>query len=259
MFKYSQAILLSSIVLLSACKLDISSDGDDDMDDDSGGDPIVTLPSEVMGVEANMQFTHANAGAPYNLDQLADFTFSSSGTLFIDTNPEADDGDELQLDKVEMIGSEYVWMDETNGFNYAVSLTGSGIHEINVSGSAGSFLGQFTHYVEPGSDIPNADLVVKYAGSYNVTASSGTHSRGTVSIGTDLTIDFDTDVAFTEDDIQNISDRTFIQDEPRVQLSYGADDDADVINLYLNADLTAVIQIQYRNRNQSIDVRADVQ
>ncbi|WP_016955341.1 hypothetical protein [Catenovulum agarivorans] len=255
MFKYPQIILLSSVVLLSACKLDISSDDDDG----TGGDPIVTLPTELMDVVANMQFTHANSGAPYNLDQLADFTFSSSGTLFIDTDPDAANGDELQLDDVAMVGSEYVWMDEQNGFNYAVSLTATGIHEINVSSSAGVFLGQFTHYVEPGSDLPNADLVIKYAGTYNVVASSGTHSRGTVTIGTDLSVDFDTGVAFTEDDIQNISDRTFIQDEPRVQLSYGADDDADVINLYLNADLTAVIQIQYRNRNQSIDVRADVQ
>ncbi|KMT65163.1 hypothetical protein [Catenovulum maritimum] len=257
MFKYPQIILLSSIVLLSACKLDISSD--DDMDDGTGGDPVVTLPTELMGVIANMQFTHAESGAPYNLNQLANFTFSSSGSLFIDTNPEASDGDELQLDKLAMVGNEYVWMDEQNGFSYAVSLTASGIHEINLSGSAGTFLGQFNHYVELGSDLPNADLVIKYAGTYNVVASSGTHTRGTVTIGTDLTVDFDTGVAFTEDDIEIIYDRTFVDGEPRVQISYGADDDADVINIYLNTELTAVIQIQYRNRNQSIDVRADVQ
>lgn len=259
MYKCAQILLLSSIVLLSACKLDISSDDDDEIDDGTGGDPVVTLPTELMGVVANMQFTHAETGAPYNLDQLADFTFSSSGSLFIDTDPDAANGDELQLDDVAMVGSEYVWMDDQNGFNYAVSLTATGIHEINLTSSAGVFLGQFTHYVEPGSDLPNADLVVKYAGTYNVVASSGTHTRGTVVIGTDLSVDFDTGVAFTEDDIDVIYDRTFIDGEPRVQLSYGADDDADVINLYLSADLSAVVQIQYRNNNQSIDVRADVQ
>ncbi|MGY5355574.1 hypothetical protein [Wenyingzhuangia sp. IMCC45467] len=71
--------------------------------------------------------------APYASNQKLTFTFSSSGMLFIDTNPEKNDGDEIELPVFSINGNEYVWKDAGHDLTYALSLTAENyINEINV-------------------------------------------------------------------------------------------------------------------------------
>lgn len=107
--------------------------------------------------------------------------------------------------------------------------------------------------------VSGTQLAANCAGTYTVTdTASGTHSRGTIIIDSDGNIDFDTGLVFSVSDNPAVFDRLFIEDEPRVQLNFGADDDGPAIMLYFSPTSGELIQIQYRNRNESIDVRANV-
>ncbi|NJB81536.1 hypothetical protein GGR97_000295 [Wenyingzhuangia aestuarii] len=71
--------------------------------------------------------------APFVTNQKLTFTFSSSGMLFIDTNPAKNDGDEIELLVFTISGKEYVWKDAKNDVSYALSLTTENfINEVNV-------------------------------------------------------------------------------------------------------------------------------
>ncbi|WP_010135679.1 hypothetical protein [Ochrovirga pacifica] len=71
--------------------------------------------------------------APYAVNQKTTFTFSSSGMLFIDTNPEKNDGDEIELPVFTISGNEYIWKDTEQDLSYVLSLTAENfINEINV-------------------------------------------------------------------------------------------------------------------------------
>ncbi|KID56999.1 hypothetical protein JF50_14110 [Pseudoalteromonas luteoviolacea] len=72
------------------------------------------------------------------------------------------------------------------------------------------------------------------------------------------TVDFDTGVSFDASMIMSIADRRNIENEPRIQISYGADDDGQVIQLFLNTDLQSIKMIQYRYRTENIDVTTTV-
>lgn len=166
-----------------------------------------TLPSSVKGQVVNMKFTAPQTGAPYTLDQQVRFTFSSSGMLFLDTNPSANDGDEINISSFSIVGNEYVWKDAGAGFNYNLSLkSDSSINEVNVfKDSDNSFLGQFVPIDNSSNDI---SLVNRFEGSYTVTnVDKGTHSRMTVSIAGNGDIDFDTNVQLSNSDYSLISDK----------------------------------------------------
>jgi len=119
------------------------------------------------------------------------------------------------------------------------------------AGACGSNAGPIT---EAGVDL---DFVTNCAGTYTVTeTTTGTHTSKSVTIGTDGSITFDTGVAFTAADVVAIFDRISV--DRRIQINYGADDDADVIQLFLNEALDAVARIVYRNRTNSIEVDVNV-
>jgi hypothetical protein len=203
-----------------------------------------------------MEFTTANSGAPYAEGDQVLFTWSGSGLLFLDTNPEAEDGSEITLEQAGVTGSEYIWRDTDSGLDYAVSLTSANeLNEINVL-SGSEFLGQFT-LAQGGGSIQNLNLITERAGTYDVVnTTAGTHDRGTVSIGSDGAIDFDTNISFAAGDIQVIYDR--IECCARIQASYGADDDAEVINIFLTENGSGVASIQFRHRNEDIDIQVEV-
>ena len=110
-------------------------------------------------------------------------------------------------------------------------------------------------YEAPSSCKPLLDPLV---GSYPVTTvNEGTHDRSSVLVLPSGTIDFDSDRRLEASEIVVCYDRTMQDHDRRVQVSYGADDDAPVVNLYLTADLT-VSEIEYRHRNENVSIRVDV-
>ena len=101
-------------------------------------------------------------------------------------------------------------------------------------------------------------IVIPFAGTYNVTSDpDNVHDRETITIGSDGSVDFDTNVSFSAADAQAVYDR--IECCKRIQISYGADDDGEVINLFLNESASAVTSIQFRHNNQSIDIEVSVE
>jgi hypothetical protein len=217
------------------------------------------LPAALSGMAFDMEFTAANEGAPYTLGDIVKFSFSVSGRLAADLDPMESNGNEIIMPTFTEVGPEFRWEDPSGGFAYVVSIAGDTIHEINVFElSGGAFVGQFTPYSD--EPIPNIGLVTNLAGTYTVTGTTkGAHSRGTVTIGDNGLVDFDSGVTFLRSQIVVIYDRLFITNEPRIQISYGADDDAEVINLYMVPGNTSLLQsVQFRHNNASIDVRVTV-
>lgn len=102
-------------------------------------------------------------------------------------------------------------------------------------------------------------LLIDYAGTYEVACTAvepsarGTatrdHVRGTVIIGGDGSIDFDSgaEFSFTAGDIGALFDRTMLEgDIRRVVVNYDEDDSGRQITLYLN-DALAVTEIRYQD------------
>ncbi len=110
----------------------------------------------------------------------------------------------------------------------------------------------------------SCDLLLDHVGTFTVTGeptedahrgfNTASHTRGTVIVGADLGIDFDDGITFAPTDIAVCYDRTTQDFDRRIQVSYGADDDGPVINLYLDAAL-AVTEIQYRHNDAGENVR----
>lgn len=217
--------------------------------------PAPVLPDGLAGISTELQFTTSNNGAPYNLNQVVRFTISSSGALFIDTDPDSNNGDEISIAEFTVSGTgEIIWLDIPGGFRYALSLTSSGINEINVFGiDSGMFLGQFTEVQDTSTGIPNLDLVLQFIGTYNVEAVTNSHDRGTLTILDDGSVDFDTATIFPAENIVAIFDRTNIQDEPRIQINYSENDDGQVIQLFLSQDLSTLERVQFRYRQNNFE------
>ncbi|MCG7534226.1 hypothetical protein [Pseudoalteromonas sp. OOF1S-7] len=219
----------------------------DDMDDD------VMLPDVLKSKSFMMVFNLAQSGSSYADGQKVKFTFSGSGMLFIDTDPEANNGDEMSLDDVMMEGTEYVYKDEQKGFVYRVSVTPTGLNEINLFTMEKVLLGSFV-----ADEVTNLTLLTAKAGEYKVVGEG--HSRGTVVIGSDGAIDFDTGISYTPSDITGIDDRTGPQlEEPRIQVNYGKDNDGPLINLFLSQDRAQITSIQYKNTAENADVMVTVE
>lgn len=113
----------------------------------------------------------------------------------------------------------------------------------------------------------NIDVLTTYAGTYAVSGtatdnpqrgmSTAPHQRGTVSIGSDGSVDFDTGIRFTAVQARTVFDRRNQDFDRRVQVSYDADDSGRVINVYLDAQRN-VTEIQFRHSNAGINVRAAI-
>ncbi|ESP93703.1 MULTISPECIES: hypothetical protein [Pseudoalteromonas] len=220
--------------------------------DDSDNDTSDTLPEALKSKSFTLTFTMSTSGSSYSDGQVVQFTFSGSGALFIDPDPEANNGSEITINEFEKVDEEYVYEDEERGFKYKVSVLNGKFHEINLSAlESNTLLGQFTEKATDGN-IPNLELVTVFANTYAVTGEG--HSRNTVIIESDGTIDFDSGVSFAPSMIVEIFDRKSIENEPRIQINYGSDDDGPVIMLFLNEDQQSIKMIQHRNNGENIDV-----
>ncbi len=176
-----------------------------------------TLPAGIAGQVVNMACTFANTGAPYVVGDEARFTFSSSGALFIDTDPAASNGDEIQVKSFTKVNNEYIWSDVAGGYKYVLSLSpDNSINEVNVLDQSNAFLNQFEP-VQQGS--PELALIKAMAGTYTVSAvSRGIHSRMRVTIGADGSIDFDTNDAYAPDTYALVTDRLNVLDQVFVDI-----------------------------------------
>lgn len=102
-------------------------------------DFIELLKSKYPTQTVNFNTETALASSPYVKNQKLTLTFSSSGMLFIDTDPEKNDGDEIELPVFSIEGNEYIWKDTANDLSYALSLrTDNTINEVNVSQTSSS-------------------------------------------------------------------------------------------------------------------------
>lgn len=110
----------------------------------------------------------------------------------------------------------------------------------------------------------SCDLLSSVTGSYTVTGeptenehrgpSTAAHTRGTITVDDSFAIDFDEGIAFTGADISACYDRTNQDHDRRVQVSYGADDNGQVINFYLTAN-GEVDEIQFRHNDEGVNIR----
>lgn len=110
-------------------------------------------------------------------------------------------------------------------------------------------------------------VVSPYAGTYTVNgaaetpdsrgANTAAHLRGTITVTEACAVDFDTNLSFEPSDVVAIFDRRTQDTDRRVQINYGADDDAAIIALYLDTD-GKVVEIQYRDRSNDVNIRSAV-
>ena len=218
------------------------------------------LPSVVRGVKANMELTLSNVDdIPYVLNQKVDFTFSDLGGLAIDVDPEAVNGDEIEIPVFYITpNGEFVWIDEPAGYFYALSIISEKISEINLIASAdSSFLGQFTEVESGGSTA--LDLVKAFQGTYNVTSvDNGAHNRNTVVIDAEGNIDFDTDKNFTVDTYELITDRVECCEGIWIDLAPYPSEPYPRLELYVDTDglLTEINHYpEYPNASGRVDVK----
>lgn len=243
---------LLSITLLFAC----SDDDEGATPDNNNQQQSASLPSTVSGQVVNMIFTDAQTGAPYSVNQKATFTFTAGGMLSIDDDPASNDGDEVTIASFSKVGSELVWADASNDFNYSLSLKAdSSINEVNVNRiSNATFLGSF----KPVQAL-NTALIGSYQGSYMVnTVKNGTHNRMTVIINSNGSINFDTNTQFNTPDFARIEDKRDCCDAVTIDLNpYPVEPYARVI-LYQDSATKTLTEIDYYPNNQSFVGRVNV-
>ncbi|KZN53887.1 hypothetical protein N474_18765 [Pseudoalteromonas luteoviolacea CPMOR-2] len=225
----------------------------DSSDDDSSDD---MLPDALSSKVFTLTFKLSESGSSYTDGQKVRFTFSSSGKLFIDVDPDASNGDEITIDSFDKEGDEYNYSDQANGFRYSVAVLNDKLHEVNLFAIGGGLLGQFVEQASDG-EIPSLEALTALAGTYVVTGDG--HSRGTVIIGQDGAVDFDSGVSYAASDIVAIFDRKDITEEPRVQVNYGSDDDGPSIRIFLNTDLQTVKMMRYTHNTENISVEVTVE
>lgn len=232
-------------------------------DDDDDNEPPVqsqianpNLPSSVSGQVVNFIFTAAQPNAPYALNQEVKVTFSSSGMFFLDNNPTANDGDEVNVATFTEIGKELVWNDAGNDYSYALSLKAdSSINELNVTQtSTSAFLGSF----KPREDV-DATVMKGFAGTYTVTrVAAGAHSRMTVIVKTDGGIDFDSNLDINVSEYARITNNLAtttnlsIDTKPYPVTPYGR------IVMYTDSSKTRLTSIDYRPDHPAVTNRIEL-
>lgn len=251
----------STLLAIVICSSFLSSCSDDD---DEKIEPTIpqnqttnpALPTTVASQVVNMVFTAAQTGAPYTINQEVKVTFSSSGMFFLDQNPSANDGDEVNVASFTQSGTEYIWADAANDYSYALSLkSDSSINELNVTKtSTSAFLGSF----QPIQAI-DAALVSQFAGTYNVTQTvAGTHSRMTVIIDANGNLDFDSNKQINTTEFARIEDKLdccdaiTVDTKPYPTTPYGR------IIMYTDSSNTNLISIDYRPDHPAVTNRVEV-
>lgn len=185
------------ITFFSICILLLASCSEDEIADALSGN----IPDGLKGQVIDLEFTTADYG-PYKMGDIVEFTFSSSGILVINDAV----GNTLTLETVVAEGSEFIWEDNDHSKRYAVSLTSDGeLNEINLlEQTDNSFLGQFT---TPRGEQGESGIIQNLAGMYTITqVNGGTHDRMTLTIEEDGDIDFDTDLFFSTEQYELVTD-----------------------------------------------------
>ncbi|MEE4662107.1 MAG: hypothetical protein V2J89_16675 [Halieaceae bacterium] len=116
----------------------IKTGGDSGADEggDSGDAGASGLPEVVAGQSFELIYCCENTGSPYSNGDTATFTFTEAGELVIDGA--------VISDSFEVVGSEYIWIDQANGFEYALFVLDGAFKEVNVLGIGKSpFYGQW--------------------------------------------------------------------------------------------------------------------
>tara|TARA_B100001115_G_scaffold137889_1_gene105355 strand:- start:5308 stop:6060 length:753 start_codon:yes stop_codon:yes gene_type:complete len=217
-----------------------------DDSDDNNQEPGTTLPGPISGTSVNLQCSFASNGAPHQEGEEALFSFGSTGSLAIDFNPAANDGNEVSVSSSTLVGNEYIWEDASGGYKYALSLsTDDSLNEVNVFDLQDNFLNQWT----PIPDGPaNLNLIKALAGTYTVSSvNGGTHTRGTFSISADGSIDFDDGIAFSPSDYALVTDRLSVLDAIFVDMQPWPDEPYPRIKLFVDPnDQSQLVQVVYR-------------
>lgn len=242
------------LFLLPLAGLMIISCGKDD-DQPNPTTPPQSLPSAIAGTSLNMEFTAPQTGAPYTLGQIVQFTFSSSGSLGIDVDPTAGNGDEITISSFTESSGEYIWEDAAAGVSYHLSLkSDNSVNEINVFDAGGTnFLGQFI------PESGGGNLVVNYEGSYTVTSvDKGTHTRMTVSIDASGNIDFDTGIMLNAADFALVSDRLDCCDGIWIDMNPYPTEPYERVNLHMDPNSGDLIRIEYYPQYPSVSGRVEV-
>lgn len=247
--------LLATIICSS---LFISCGDDDSTEPETQQDQTAnaTLPASVSGQVVNFTFTAAQPGAPYTLNQEVKVTFSSSGMFFLDSDPAANNGDEVNVASFTTVGNEIVWADAANDYSYALSFKAdSSINELNVSQtSTSTFLGSFEPIV-----ALDASLIGQFAGTYNVTQTiAGAHTRNTVIIDANGNIDFDTNKQINTTEFARIDnkldccDAISVDTKPYPTTPYGR------IIMYTDSTNSTLTGIDYRPDHPGLTNRVEV-
>jgi hypothetical protein len=208
-------------------------------EDDGGSLSSGEVPAVLLGNMYNLEFATANYG-PYKMGDIVEFTFSSSGSLFIkDANSST-----LQLDEFGIEGSEVIWEDNDHSKRYALSLKNdnSEINEINLlEQSDNSFLGQF---VPAGEGADPLDIIKGLAtkgkngtGHYDVVSvSTGTHERMTILIDPDGNMNFDETISFEVTNYAQLTDETECCDGIYIDMAPYPTESYPRLEVYLDDD-----------------------
>ena len=242
-------ILFVTALTLFSCNEEESNPGND------FGSPE-DLPASILGTVENMELsTSATTDHPYMLDQRVNFIFSSSGALFIDIDPDATNGEEIEIMNFSISGNEFIWTDSDAGFQYALSLNGEEINEINLNSEDGNtFHGQFI----PISTSSELDLIKAFAGTYTITSvDEGSHTRMTVIVDANGNIHFDTGTSFTTDAYELITDRRDCCDGIWIDLNPYPTEPYERLELYVNAS-DELVEIHYYPQYPNVSGRTKV-
>ncbi len=228
-----------SLFILSAWSCSDDSDPDDNQ-------PGITLPTALSGNSFNLVCSFANTGAPYAVGAEANFQFGADGSLAIDFDPAAANGNEVMVASGSQVNMEFVWEDANGGYKYVLSLTANdSINEVNVFDLQDNFLNQWT----PKPDGPaNLQLIQALAGTYTVqNVAIGTHVRGTLTIAADGSIDFDDGISFSPSDYALISDRIDVLDAIFIDTNPWPNEPYERIELFVDPnDPSVLVQVIYR-------------
>ncbi len=236
-------------LLLMVGSINLACEKDEETNDDG---PSIALPAAISGSSYNLVCSFAASNAPSQLNDQAQFSFGSDGSMSIDFDPAANNGAEVNLSNGTMVGTEFVWEDSDAGYKYALSLTANdSLNEVNVFDLQDNFLNQWTPVP---SGPSNLALISALAGTYNVqSVDQGTHSRMSLIIGSDGAIDFDSGISFTSGDYQLISDRIDVLDAIFIDIDPYPSEPYPRLELYVNPnDATQLESVIYRPNYPSI-------
>ncbi|NIJ44181.1 DNA-binding beta-propeller fold protein YncE [Wenyingzhuangia heitensis] len=132
MLKSIKLLSLFLLLILSSCSKEDSAMESESLTD-AQEEFIALLKTNYPTQIVNFNTDTALIGGPFVENQKLTLTFSSSGMLFIDTDPDKNDGDEIELPSFDIDGKEYVWKDTSSDLSYRLSLkTDNTINEVNV-------------------------------------------------------------------------------------------------------------------------------